>query len=111
MRVVTAVVLSLLAAGPALAASGDWRADASRSDVRRLERLDEAWDAALSQARAEGHGRALRALGALVDPKAALARPQPTPGAYRCRTVKLGSPGSGPSYVAYGWFRCPASPA
>lgn len=106
MRAMTAAVLSLLAAGPALAASGDWRADASRSDVRRLERLDEAWDAALSQARAEGHGRELRALGALVDPKVSLARPQPTPGNYRCRTVKLGSPGSGPSYVAYGWFRC-----
>jgi hypothetical protein len=106
MRAAVAVVLSLLAAGPALAASGDWRADARRDDIRRLERLDEAWDAALSQARGEGHGRALRALGPLVDPRVALARPQPTPGAYRCRTIKLGSPGSGPSYVAYGWFRC-----
>lgn len=106
MRAVAALVLSLFAAGAAQAASGDWRADASRADIRRLERLDEAWDAALSQARAEGHGRELRALGPLVDPKAALARPQPTPGAYRCRTIKLGSPGAGPSYVAYGWFRC-----
>jgi len=106
MRVVTAVVLSFIAAGPAFAASGDWRADARRADVRRLERLDEAWDAALSQARAEGHDREVRALGVLADPNVRLARPQPTPGTYRCRTVKLGSPGAGPSFVAYGWFRC-----
>ncbi|MBO9543335.1 DUF4893 domain-containing protein [Caulobacter sp.] len=106
MRLPVAIVLSLMAAGSAHAASGDWRADAKGSDVRRLEQLDEAWDAALSQARAEGHGRELKALGALVDPDVSLARPQPTPGAYRCRTIKLGSPSSGPSYVAYGWFRC-----
>lgn len=106
MRLPVAIALSLLAAGSAHAASGDWRADAKRADIRRLEQLDEAWDAALSQARADGHGRELRGLGALVDPAVSLARPQPTPGNYRCRTIKLGSPGAGPSYVAYGWFRC-----
>jgi Domain of unknown function (DUF4893) len=112
MRAVAAIVLSIAAAAPALsapawAASGDWRRDASREDVRRIERLDEAWDAALSEARRGGHGRELRALGPLVDPRAALARPQPTPGAYRCRTIKLGSQdGRGLPYVAYGWFRC-----
>lgn len=106
MRLPVAIVLSLLAAGTANAASGDWRADAKRSDIRRLEQLDEAWDAALSQARSDGHGRELRALGALADPRVSLARPQPTPGNYRCRTIKLGSPSGGLSYVAYGWFRC-----
>lgn len=107
MRAATAIVLSLIAAGPALAASGDWRADASRSDARRIERLNEAWREALSQARRDGHGRELKALGALADPRVSLARPQPTPGAYRCRTIKLGSPdGRGLSYVAYGWFKC-----
>lgn len=107
MRAMTALVLSLAIATPVLAASANWRADASRSDVRRLERLDEAWDAALSEARSDGHGRELKALGPLADPRVSLARPQPTPGAYRCRTIKLGSQGMGGlSYIAYGWFRC-----
>lgn len=103
-----AIVLSILVATPALAASGNWRDDATREDARRIGRLDEAWSAALSEARRDGHGRALNALGALVRPGAGLARPQPTPGAYRCRTIKLGSQGSGGglSYVAYGWFKC-----
>lgn len=106
MRLAPVLALALLAAGPALAASGDWRADAERADVRRIERLDEAWDAALSQARAGGHARDLKALGPLADPRVALPRPQPTPGAYRCRTIKLGSQNAGPGFIAYGWFRC-----
>lgn len=107
MRVASILAVSLLTAAPALAASGDWRGDAQRADVRRIERLDEAWTEALSEARRDGHGRDLRALGALVDPRVALARPQPAPGTYRCRTIKLGSQGAvGLSYVAYGWFRC-----
>jgi hypothetical protein len=107
MRVAAAIALSILVAAPALAASAHWRDDANREDQRRIGRLDEAWDAALSEARRDGHGRALNALGALVRPNAALARPQPTPGDYRCRTIKLGGQGAGGlSYVAYGWFRC-----
>ncbi|WP_299014935.1 DUF4893 domain-containing protein [uncultured Caulobacter sp.] len=106
MRFVAALALSILAAGPASAASGDWRSDADRADIRRVERLDEAWNAALSEARAQGHGRELTRLGALADPRVSLPRPQPTPGAYRCRTIKLGSQNGGPGLVAYGWFRC-----
>lgn len=106
MRLVAVLALSLSTAGPALAASGDWRSDADRADIRRLERLDAAWDAALAQARAGGHGRELKTLGPLVDPRVSLPRPQPTPGAYRCRTIKLGSQNGGPGFVAYGWFRC-----
>lgn len=106
MRLVSAFILCLIVTGPVLAASGDWRADVAKADIRRLERLDEAWDAALSQARDQGHARELRALGALADPRVALARPQPTPGAYRCRMIKLGSQGAGPGFIAYGWFRC-----
>ena len=106
MRFFTAAAFVLLSAAPALAASGDWRADARREDVRRLERLDEAWDEALSEARLRGHGRDLRALGPVVDPTVSLSRPQPTPGTYRCRTIKLGSQNGTLAYVAYGWFRC-----
>lgn len=107
MRAAAAFALSLVVATPVLAASADWRRDAAPDDAARLARLDEAWSAALAEARRGGHERDLRALGAVVEPRAALARPQPAPGAYRCRTIKLGSQdGRGLPYVAYGWFRC-----
>lgn len=93
------------AAGGAHAASGDWRDDAAREDVRRIRQLDRAWDEAL-----ESSGRApeLRRLGVVVKPGGALARPQPTPGTYRCRTIKLGAGpgGTGGGVIAYGWFQC-----
>lgn len=106
MRLTLATAFILLSAAPALAASDDWRANARREDVRRLERLDEAWDEALSEARLRGHGRALQALGAVADRTVSLSRPQPAPGTYRCRTIKLGSQNGTLPYVAYGWFRC-----
>ena len=106
MRLVAVLALSIVAAGSAHAASGDWRADAKPEDVRRLERLDRAWSEALAQARAAGYGRQVKALGAVTDPRVSLSRPQPTPGNYRCRTIKLGSQNGGSGLVAYGWFRC-----
>lgn len=106
MRLVAALALAIAAAGSAHAASGDWRADAKPGDVRRVERLDQAWSEALAQARAGGYGRQVKALGAVADPRVSLPRPQPTPGNYRCRTIKLGSPNNGLPFVAYGWFRC-----
>ncbi|WP_374470409.1 DUF4893 domain-containing protein [Phenylobacterium sp.] len=104
MRRPIALALVLTAAAlPAFAASADWRRDARPADARRLARLDEAWSQALREARA-GSPRQLRALGPLADPAAALpSRPQPTPGPYRCRTVKLGGISGA---TAYGWFRC-----
>lgn len=97
-----ASLLALVIGGGALAASADWRQDARPDDRQRLARLDGAWRTALDEAAASP--RELKALGALVKPGAALPRPQPAPGAYRCRTVKLGTGGSG--LIAYGWFRC-----
>ncbi|NBB52689.1 DUF4893 domain-containing protein, partial [Rhizobium sp. CRIBSB] len=67
-----------------------------------------AWDLALTQAsRLPGSGD-LDSLGPLTDPDAALRNAAPPPGAYRCRTVKLGSQGgdAGPGFVVYGWFDC-----
>lgn len=81
-------------------ASDDWRAYALPDDVNRLERLDAAWKAGLDAAAP----RDVRPLGALADPKVALDRPQPTPGLYRCRTIKMG--GGGLGFIAYPWFRC-----
>lgn len=86
----------------------DWRTVANAADEDALARLNDAWRDALREAPQAGHGDEVRALGALADPDAALpGRLQPPPGAYRCRTIKLGSRGDvGLGYVAYGWFRC-----
>jgi len=85
-------------------ATDKWRDYAKPADVDRLSRLTGAWGSSLAKARDTGHGAELARLGALVDPKAAtLANPHPGPGAYRCRTVKLGG---GVGFVTYPWFKC-----
>lgn len=68
----------------------DWRTVASPADRERVERVDEAWAAALATARTRGHRRKVDAEGELLQPAAALPRPAPTPGSYRCRAIKLG---------------------
>ncbi|MGH6910910.1 MAG: DUF4893 domain-containing protein [Phenylobacterium sp.] len=105
--IATALAVIAVTASSAHAASGDWRQDARQADVTRLRGLDGAWAAALAEAQ-RGDARGLRGLGVLADPKAGLTRPQPGPGDYRCRTVKLGSGegASGLPLVAYGWFKC-----
>ena len=94
-------------------ATDDWRRVASQADQQRLLGLDEAWVSGLAAARRSNAADVDR-LGALLQPSApadggspgpALERPQPAPGNYRCRTVKLGGD-KGPPFVAYGWFRC-----
>jgi hypothetical protein len=84
-----------------------WRAVATPADRDRIKRLGAAWKAALREADAE-HGAEIDTLGMLMVPTAGLTgNLQPPPGAYRCRTVKVGSmSGEGLSYVAYGWFKC-----
>ncbi len=83
-----------------------WASVITDEDRERLDRLQEAWSRALQQARAAGHGDELDALGVLADPAAALPDPAPSPGRYRCRTIKIGSQGGTLAYVAYGWFDC-----
>jgi len=101
-----AAAMDEASARPSLPAStDDWRAIARPTDRDRLARLPEAWREALADARRE-HAAELAALGALADPEAGLPRPQPAPGLYRCRVVKLGSVGGTLSYVAYPDFRC-----
>ena len=79
----------------------------TRADAERLLRLDEAWREARADVRRDGKSDALRRLGPLADPDAGLDRPQPTPGRYLCRTIKMGASQQGMlPYVAYGWFRC-----
>lgn len=86
----------------------DWRAIVTSSDRDRYQRREAAWTLALQQARRQPGSGDLNGLGELIEPGAA--RPSVTPpvGAYRCRTVKLGSQGgeAGLGYVVYGWFAC-----
>jgi hypothetical protein len=88
-------------------ASG-WRGIASAADAANLSRLDEAWRLARAEAEDKGFAQQVEALGPLVDPNAGQAgRLQPSPGTYRCRTIKLGAKAEGGlAYVAYPVFRC-----
>lgn len=100
--------------GPTTPAAGEqggtdqWRAVAKRDDAASLGRLDDAWRMARAEADAKGFAAKVEKLGVLVDPNAAQAgRLQPPPGAYRCRTIKMGSrDGAGLAYVDYPWFAC-----
>lgn len=91
--------------GPALR---DWRGIITSIDRDRYRRLDSAWTLALQQARRQAGSGDLNSLGDLIDPDAGRRGVAPPPGAYRCRTVKLGSQGGeeGLGYVVYGWFAC-----
>ena len=86
----------------------DWRQVASVEDASKIGRLDQAWRLGRAEAEDSGFAAQVEALGPLVDPNAGqVGRLQPAPGAYRCRTIKLGTntPG-GPGYLEYPWFRC-----
>ncbi|MQA92802.1 MAG: DUF4893 domain-containing protein [Gemmatimonas sp.] len=88
------------------ATASAWTAAIVPEDQDRLRRLPEAWSTALAQARDAGYGPELAALGALGDPGATLPDPEPPPGRYRCRTVKVGSQSALLPFVAYAWFDC-----
>ena len=126
-RLTASVALCLLVAGcatvpgapppppapPGEGASGggtvlrDWRGVVTPTDRDRLNRLDAAWRLALEQARRQEGSGDLRSTGDLIDPGAARRDVEPPEGAYRCRTVKLGSQSDGGlGYVVYGWFAC-----
>ncbi|HEY0625098.1 MAG TPA: DUF4893 domain-containing protein [Allosphingosinicella sp.] len=99
--------LGFAAAAPVLAqATDNWRSVATAADERRIAESADAWQTGLAEAR-RADRRGLARLGTVVNRTAALPRPQPTPGNYRCRTIKLGSKGEGTSgFIAYGWFNC-----
>lgn len=66
-----------------------WKAIATSEDRDRLARLGLAWQEAISDA-SKTNGSEIRREGKLLSPRAALPRPQPTPGSYNCRLIKLG---------------------
>ena len=69
--------------------SEQWMALATNADKSRISRIGLAWQAALADARG-AHAADIRREGALLEPRAALPRPAPTPGSYNCRLIKLG---------------------
>ncbi len=68
----------------------EWKRIATKEDADRLARLDIAWGQGLADARAKRHNAAIASEGTLLEPAAALPRPAPPPGTYRCRVIKLG---------------------
>lgn len=66
-----------------------WKSVATAADEDRIQRIGLAWASALQDAN-RGSAAEVRAEGNLLKPRAALARPAPTPGSYYCRLVKLG---------------------
>lgn len=88
--------------------TASWRDVATAEDASRLGRLDQAWRLGRAEAEDKGFAAQVEALGPLVDPNAGQAgNLQPPPGAYRCRTIMLGShDNAGPGFLEYPWFRC-----
>jgi len=74
--------------GPPLKADA-WKAVATAADEDRLARLGLAWQEALDDA-SKTNNADIRREGKLLLPRSALPRPEPTPGSYNCRLIKLG---------------------
>ena len=88
--------------------SADWRSVATGEDRERLREWRSAFTRGLERARAAGHGAAIAAEGALLDPDSGQPGPLPN-GRYLCRIVKLGAKGPGLlDFVAYPAFACEA---
>ena len=74
--------------GPPLKADA-WEAVANAEDKDRLSRLGLAWQEAIADA-SKTNAADIRREGKLLLPRSALPRPEPTPGSYNCRLIKLG---------------------
>jgi hypothetical protein len=79
-----------------------WRQVATQADEDRLARLDSAWQQALTEA-GKSFSAEIRKEGSLLKRSAALPRPDPTPGSYNCRLIKLGA--ATPKTRAYESFK------
>jgi hypothetical protein len=105
-RALLALLLSLGGCAPALVdrpvravsveliAEPEWHQVATLEDEDRIGRIGDAWTRALGEARAKGFRQAITGEGELLDPRAALPRPAPSPGPYRCRLIRLGTQGT-----------------
>lgn len=85
----------------------NWRSIVTRDDFERLRQWRRAWTQGLAKARSAGSDAEIAAEGSLLDPDVELPLQQPAPGAYRCRTIKIGAQSDGQlNYVQYPWFTC-----
>jgi hypothetical protein len=79
---------------------------ATAEDESRIARAGLAWQEALADARPRFAGE-IKKEGALLDPRAALPRPAPTPGSYNCRLIKLGKArAKAPAFERFKPFFC-----
>ena len=74
--------------GPPLKSEA-WMHVATPADQDRIARLGLAWQEALDDAKKSNAGE-VRKEGNLLLPRSSLPRPDPTPGSYNCRLIKLG---------------------
>lgn len=88
---------------PAPPVPADWRTIANSRDKAAIDALPARWAAALG-AVAAWRKRAVAAEGALLTPTAALVRPLPPPGRYRCRTLRLAPHRQGGFEAFQPWF-------
>jgi len=83
-----------------------WRGFATEEDKAKIESLAATWAAALESAR--GFRKAIAEEGPLLDPAAALPRPEPAPGNYMCRVLRFGAAQArrAPAFQAFKAFFC-----
>jgi hypothetical protein len=81
---------AIVALAAPLTAAVRWQRLISQHDKNRLREWRTTWQAALAQARAAGFSTQVAAEGVLLQPDAALDRPTPPDGRYRCRLFKIG---------------------
>lgn len=86
----------------------DWKSIALPADRSWIALVEAAWQSALTEARARKFETAIAAEGPLLSPAAAMPRPAPSPGRYRCRVIKLGlSPeNKGAGFAKFKPFYC-----
>ena len=88
------------------AKSEAWKQLATPADEDRIQRIGLAWASALADAK-KSHAAEIREEGKLLLPRAALARPAPTPGSYYCRLIKLGqATAKAPAFEKFKPFFC-----
>ena len=91
--------------GPPLKSEA-WKAVATAEDKDRLARLGLAWADALSDAN-RTNAADVRREGKLLLPRSGLPRPDPTPGSYNCRLIKLGkADAKGKAFESFKPFFC-----
>lgn len=83
-----------------------WRDVARDQDIERIGTIDATWQAALSAARRGRFDKAVANEGALLDPGAALARPETPPGRYQCRLIRFAGRARGPAFATFKPFFC-----